>query len=393
MTGFRSFLAVAVLATVSVPASAQLPQTRITSVFPPGGQQGVSVEVTVGGGTDLDELDRMVFSHPGVTAVQKQDAAGNPVANTFTVTIAAGVPAGLYDVRVAGLFGVSNPRVFRVDSLPEIAEVEPNNTAAQATPVAFGSTVNARANGGTDVDFYKVPVTAGQTLVVRAEAARLDSPMQPLLQLFSSTGRRVAESRRVFAQEASIVWTATHNDEMTLRVQDVVYSGGDQFVYRLNFDSRPMVDWISPSFVVANSPTTVTVFGRHLPNGQPTDRRLDGHPVYRQSVTIAPARQESLSEHQPRPRLLIRSGGMELMEIWFEQDRAHWLAVSEAADTPDQPTVAPFEATGSFAERSDEDIFRFDAKKGEAYVIEVFAQRLGSIADPLLMVERVDYSR
>lgn len=57
----------------------------------------------------------------------KLDANGNRVANTFTVTVAADVPAGLYDVRVRGLFGISNPRMFRVDSLPEIAEVEPNN--------------------------------------------------------------------------------------------------------------------------------------------------------------------------------------------------------------------------------------------------------------------------
>ena len=69
--------------------------------------------------------------------------------------------------------------------------------------------------------------------------------------------------------------------------------------------------------------------------------------------------------------------------------RAERSPVSEAAETPDQPATLPFEATGAFAERSDEDIFRFDAKKGEAWVAEVFAQRLGSIADPLLMVERV----
>ena len=122
-------------------------------MFPPGGQQGTTVDLTVGGGTDLDELDQMVFAHPGITAVQKLDANGNPVANTFTVTVAADVPSGLYDVRVRGLFGVSNPRMFRVDSLPEAAEVEPNNTLAQATPVTMESIINARANGGDGCGF------------------------------------------------------------------------------------------------------------------------------------------------------------------------------------------------------------------------------------------------
>ncbi|MFO1000700.1 MAG: hypothetical protein U0936_10190 [Planctomycetaceae bacterium] len=388
MTGIRFLLASAVLFLGASAASAQLPQTRITSVFPPGGQQGVAVDVAVGGGTDLDELDYMIFSHPGIVAVQKKDANGNPVANTFTVTVAADVAPGLYDVRVKGLFGVSNPRVFRVDSVPEVAEIEPNKLVAQATPVAFGSVVNARANGGTDVDFFKVPVAAGQTLVVRSEAARLDSPMQPMMQLFNAAGRRVAESRRISLQEASIVYTATAAEEMVLRVQDVVYGGGDQFVYRLAFDSRPMVDWISPSFVVAGTPTTVTVFGRHLADAEKTDKVLGGHPVFKKQMTMTPATSTPIGASATAAFAdsfwwnavdgnLVRVG------------QAALASISEAAETPDQATTLPFEAAGSFGEKSDEDIFRFDAKKGEAWVIEVFAQRLGSIADPLLMVERI----
>lgn len=389
MTGIRLCLAAAVVAAASLNASAQLPQTRITSVFPPGGQQGASVDLTVGGGTDLDELDQMVFSHPGLTAVQKKDANGNPVANTFTVAVAADVVPGLYDVRVRGLFGVSNPRMFRVDTLPELAEAEPNNAKAQATPVTLGSIVNARANGGTDVDFFKVSVAAGQTIVIRSEAARIDSPMQPHLQLFNGSGRRVAESRRVFAQEASVVYTATQAEELVLRVQDTVYSGGDQFVYRLAFDSRPLVDWISPAFVVANTPTPVTLFGRHLPGGQPTDRKLAGQPVFQQQVTIDPAASKTPVGASATAAFADSFwwNGMEGNLVRVGQSLL--APISEAVETPDQTSGLPFEATGSFAEKSDEDIFRFDAKKGEAWVIEVFAQRLGSIADPLLMVERV----
>jgi len=389
MTGIRIFLAAAFVAAAGAQASAQLPQTRITSVFPPGGQQGTSVDLTVGGGTDLDELDQMVFLHPGITAVQKLDANGAPVTNSFTVSVAPDVAPGLYDVRVRGLFGVSNPRMFRVDSLPEIAEVEPNNVIAQATPVTLGSTVNARANGGTDVDFFKLSITTGQTLVIRSEAARLDSPMQPRLQLFNASGRRLADSRRVFSQEASLVYTATQDEELFLRVQDLVYSGGDQFVYRLSFDSRPIVDWISPSFVVADAPTNVTVFGRHLPDGQPTDQKLAGHTIFRKEIVVAPA--------VDGPVVGAAATSAFADSFWWNgidgnlvrMGRGPLPAISETADTAEQAMTVPFEASGSFAERSDEDVFRFDAKKGEAWIIEVFAQRLGSNADPLLMVERV----
>ncbi len=388
MTGIRLFLAIVVAATAQQ-AFAQLPQTRITSVFPPGGQQGTTVDLTVGGGTDLDEVDQMVFAHPGITAVPKLDANSNPVANTFSVTVAADVPAGYYDVRVRGLFGVSNPRIFRVDSLKEVVEVEPNNTQAQATPIAMETIINARANGATDVDFYRVAVKAGQTLVVRSEAERIDSPMQPMLQLFNTSGRRLADSRRVFVQEASLVYTAAQDEELIVRVQDAVYGGGDQFVYRLSFDSRPIVDWVSPAFVAHNVPTTVTVYGRHLPNGRPTERKLNGQTVYQQQMNIVPTKGRELIGASATAAFADsfwwNAVDGNLLRIGLA-DRA---PVSESAETPDQPVTLPFEATGAFAERADEDVFRFDAKKGEAWVVEVFAQRFGSIADPLLMIERV----
>ncbi len=388
MTGIRFLLAIAATL-VAQHASAQLPQTRITSIFPPGGQQGTTVDVAVGGGTDLDELDQMVCAHPGITAAAKLDANGNPVANTFVVTVAADVPVGLYDVRVRGLFGISNPRMLRVDSLPEAAEVEPNNAVAQATSVTINTIINARANGATDIDFYRISVTAGQTLVVRSEAEKIDSPMQPLLQLYNTNGRRLAESRRVLTQEASLVYTAAQDEELIVRVQDAVYGGGDQFVYRLAFDTRPLVDWMSPDFVVRNTENAVMVFGRYLPAGQATEITIDGQKVFQQQVTIAatsgsnPVGASATAAFadsfwwNAMPGNLVRIGLSDLAPG------------AESLDASDKVVTLPFDAAGAFAERSDDDSFRFDAKKGEAWVIEVFAQRLGSIADPLLMVERV----
>ncbi|MFN9718624.1 MAG: hypothetical protein ACK58L_08030 [Planctomycetota bacterium] len=375
---------------LSQTAFAQLPQTRLSSIFPPGASKGTSVEVTVGGGADLDELEQMVFSHPGIVASSKTDASGAVVANVFHVTVSGDVPPGLYDCRVRGLFGVSNPRMFRVDTLSEIAETEPNNAKVQATPVVLGSIVNARANGGTDVDFYSVKVAAGQTLVLRSECARLDSPMQPWIQLFAGNGRRVAESRRVFGQEASLVYTATQDDEFIVRVQDAVYGGGDTFVYRLAFDSRPLVDWIAPSFVVSDGPTTVTLYGRHLPGGTPAEQKLAGQPVFQQQITIDPAAFKG-------PVGASATAAFADSFWWNGVDgnlirigRSARPAVVEIPGTAEQPVAVPLEIAGSFSERADEDIYRFDAKKGEAWIIEVFAQRMGSNADPLLMVERIN---
>ena len=380
------------VATVFLPSVsfAQLPQTRITSLFPPGAARGGSVDVTVGGGADLDEVDQLVFSHPGMTAVQKRDASGNPVANTFTVTVAADVPGGFYDARVRGLFGISNPRVFRVDSLAEGAEVEPNNAAAQATPASVDSIMNGRSNGAADVDFFRIPVKAGQTISISSEAARIDSPMQPLLQLFSAAGRRLVESRRIFSQEASVVWTATADEELMLRIQDAVYGGGDQFVYRIAISVRPLVDWVEPAFVAAGGASEVSVFGRHLPGGEPTALTVGGQPIYRIKASVDPA--------AGRSPIGASATAAAADTFWWNgvdgnlvrMGRSELAPVLESAAGPEQSVTLPVDVSGAFAERADEDIYRFDAKKGESWVIDVAAGRLGSIADPLLMVEKIN---
>ncbi|MBL8819166.1 MAG: hypothetical protein JNL58_24260 [Planctomyces sp.] len=370
-------------------ACAQLPQTRITSVFPAGAQAGTTAEITVTGGTDLDEVDQLIFSHPGITAIQKKDANGNPVASTFVVAVDATVPAGLYDARVRGLFGISNPRTFRVDNVPESAETEPNNEIAQATALPFGSVVNARSNGGADIDFFRIPVAAGQTIVVRSEAARLDSLMQPAVQLFNSSGRRLQESRRMFGQDAVMVYTSPVAEDLIVRVSDIVYGGGNEYVYRLCVDSRPQVDFVLPLVVSRDQPSDVTVFGRNLPGGQPTSMKIGNTPLQQKIVRVEPAALSSSAAGFP-------SYSASLETVWWNGSEGSLIPVCPAASAGQseiedgtEPTLAlPLDLSGSFHGK-DEDAVRFNAAKGETWVIDVFAHSIGSTADPLLMVEKV----
>lgn len=52
------------------------------------------------------------------------------------------------------------------------SEVEPNNTGATGTPVTVGQTIRGTVSAGSDVDFYRLPLTAGQHIVVFADSAQ-----------------------------------------------------------------------------------------------------------------------------------------------------------------------------------------------------------------------------
>src|SRR3954468_18381877 len=79
---------------------AELPLARLQSVFPPGGRQGSTVEVTLAG-LDLDDVSALRFSDRRLTA-----KAGSG-AGKFVVTVAGDAPVGVYDLRAVGRFGVS----------------------------------------------------------------------------------------------------------------------------------------------------------------------------------------------------------------------------------------------------------------------------------------------
>ena len=103
-------------------------------------------------GPVADELSALLFSDPGIVALPAKDDSGAGIANTFDVSVGKGVEPGYYEVRLRGLFGISNPRTFRVDTLPEINEAEPNNTVDVAQVASVNQIINARADAAGAVE-------------------------------------------------------------------------------------------------------------------------------------------------------------------------------------------------------------------------------------------------
>ena len=164
LAGF-AFLSL-IFGTLSHVAAQQLPRATLSSVFPAGGKQGGTLDVTVSGG-DLDDSNKLTFSHPGITAKQKLDGSGVPVANQYNVTIAKNVPVGFHDVRVSGgRFGVTNVRSFAVGDLPEI--VSNGGTGLEnATEVKLGTIVNGQAPS-RNYAYYKAVSYTHLTLPTKA---------------------------------------------------------------------------------------------------------------------------------------------------------------------------------------------------------------------------------
>jgi hypothetical protein len=407
----RCVLAVSAIALVfrALPALAQLPDARLFSVFPPGGQQGTKLDVTLAG-VDLDGVDRLLFSRAGITAVAKIlepdefAPTARPAPNQFTVTIAPDVPAGRYEMRAVGKYGVSNPRSFVVGREEALTEVEPNNTLERANEVKLGATINGRCDAGTDLDHFKFAARAGQRLLIDCEARRIDSRLEAVLVVLDSKGRELARAAAAGCQDPLLDFSVPADGEYTLVVHDFIYGGSNEYFYRLTLGAGPHVDFVFPPAGVAGSKTAFRVYGRNLPGGQPAQGlTVDGRPLEVLSAEIqmpsgpeAQAIAAELPIESPEAsvdgiafRLPTPSGPANPVLVSLAS--APVVAETEPNDKPDkaQRITTPCECAGQFYPANDFDWYTFEAKQGEVLWIELFSQRLGVASDPFLLVQQV----
>lgn len=382
-----------VCAVVAPLAQAQpLPVARLTSVFPLGGQVGKTVEVAVAG-AELDDPKELHFSHPGIVGAPKGDPS------KFAVTVAPGVPPGVYEARFVGRFGVSNPRAFMVGNLPETNETGSNQSLETASPATVNSVVNGMANANA-ADYYKFKAAKGQRLFVESFAKSLDSRMDISTLILNSEGRELDRNRH----EGVLDFTAPEEGEYILKVQDFLFKGGPEYFYRVSLASGPHLDFVFPPVGVAGTKGKFWLYGRNLPGSAVVkDVKASGKPLEKLEVQIdVPSAPEALQGLRTSALVRPAAAGLDGFEYRFTSPEgvsnpvfvgiATDPVVAESNDNnnPDspQPVKLPVEFVGQFYPRGDQDWISFEAKKGEVYWVELTSARLGIPSDPFVLIQK-----
>ncbi len=382
---------------------AQLPQTRLSSIFPPGGQAGTTLELKLTSGTDLDEVDRLYFNHAGLKAAPKMRESGGKkfsVTNTFLVSIDENVPPGLYEVRAAGLFGMSNPRTFVVGDREESREKEGNNTPAQAAEIKLNQVVNGSV-GGADIDYFKFDGKQGQRIIATCLARRIDSRLTATLEVYDSNGRRLGFGRDNVRRDPLVDISLPADGTYFVKLYDSVYGGGNEYTYRLSVGTAPHIDFVIPISGLPGSTGKYTLYGRNLPGGVSAGVTLDGRPLEKLEVSISLPQEGSTL--QSIDHLTPVESGIDAISYVHQSPSGNsnpvliYLATApvvvehEPNDHPaqSQNISVPAEFVGQFQAVGDEDYVNFEAKSQEIYYIEVFGQRCGTTVDPLFVLYQI----
>jgi hypothetical protein len=225
----RSLCLLALFSTSALVAQqVTLPLPRLLTMMPMGGQAGQQVQVTITG-ENIEDVSGLTFSTPKISA---KPVAG--ATNQFLVSIAADLPAGVYDARVMSRLGISSARAFSVNRLPEVLRTKPNNTLETALPLAVGSICNATMTKRA-VDYYSFQGVKGQAVAVDCAAVGIDSRLTPVLVLADARGADLKVNRT----GGMIDFTPPADGTYIIKVSDLTYQGGERHFYRLAIQKGP----------------------------------------------------------------------------------------------------------------------------------------------------------
>mgnify|MGYP002624022665 CR=1 FL=1 len=347
-----------VISFLSIVATTNAAVPSVTSFFPPGGQRGSKVTVTLTG---------KVAPWPPVVWTRESDLNIRPLKKSgqLEVTIAKDAVPGLRMIRIANAEGASDLRPFLIGTLKEINEKESNNDFRQ--PMKLDETmltVNGQLSPRGDVDCFSLPLKKGQTLVASVTAnEQLASPMDAVLQVLDEKGFVVQRNHDFHGLDPQLTFTAPRDGRYVIRLfcfpaspnSTIGFAGGADYVYRLTMTTGPYLEQVTP-LAIQKPSDVLSPIGWNLPSGMKLSVDSKTGAVY--SPTGASSAKVLLDSHPCLSEEMARSRALSL----------------------------PVTISGRIEEKSEIDAFRIQATAKQRYVIQVDGPDLRSPIDPLLTV-------
>ncbi len=140
--------------------------------------------------------------------------------------------------------GISPSAVgFRIASVPNYLEVEPNNDFENLAAIEMPHAFNGIIQAAGDQDFFKFTAKAGQAFHVQCFARRIGSGLDPVINIFAADKKHIVGDDDTRRPDCYIRFQAPADGEYFLRVRDHLNRGDPGFVYRVEFNP------IAPSLV------------------------------------------------------------------------------------------------------------------------------------------------
>ncbi|MDR2762999.1 MAG: PPC domain-containing protein [Planctomycetaceae bacterium] len=318
----------------------------------------------------------------------KRPVEGMTQGVVLEVTIDADAEVGERDLRLFTSSGMTKPVRFIVGEVRELCELEPNDfdgepkTQFEAMgrvgsdilpkklrrlePQELPITFNGQIRNG-DVDRFSFKAEAGRKIVISVQARQLSPYLadavpgwfQAAITLFDSAGKKItsASSYR-FNPDPAIFFEPAKSGVYSVEIQDSVFRGRDDFVYRLSIGESVVVTSIFPLGGKAGTQTVAEIDGWNLPTNKII---FDTDPKKQGTQTIQMLQKKSL-----------------LYPLKYVVDVLPELTESESNDgiESSQKIETPVVINGRIDSKRDVDYFSFAGKLGETIIFDAAALSL-----------------
>ncbi|WP_425614449.1 hypothetical protein NA78x_004317 [Anatilimnocola sp. NA78] len=375
----RTFAALLLLAACPLIATAQTGYPMLMSIKPIAATVGQTSEHTIVSRYTMYGAYQILVSGQGVTGevvpseIKPADAAKKPVEQLkVRFHVAVDALPGVRDVRVVTPLGVSTVGQLVVGTGPVVVEGSNNDSLDKATVVQVPATICGCVEKAEDVDFFKFHATAGQALNFHVWAGRLQDKIHdlqqhcdPILMLRNSAGVTIAASDNYFRADPLLSHKFEQEGDYVLEIRDVRYQGNQYWEYAIEVSPQPVVESVFPLGVARNATTELKGAGFLLAD----------KPLSVQLPADAPLGQQWLqatSDERTTSPFAVEVTDLPLVAELADENNS-----AEKA----QSITVPAGVNGRLGAEGDVDYFAFDAKKGDAYSLEIVARRRNSQLD------------
>lgn len=348
------------------------PKPELARAEPRGLQRGITTRIKLIG-SNLLAATELKLANTNLTGKLEQttnDAAGM---RWVSLTAAGDLAPGPYEISVASKGGESSKLKLYVDDLPQLIEAEASTTSVTATnlPLSFWGSIEAMG----DTDQVEFTTQAGQMLVFDLNAKSLGSKLNAVLTLSDSEGKVLASNNDFDGSDPFLAYKFPAAGSYTIRVNDLILGASKDHFYRLTIGALPYVTACFPLSVPADSETQVDLIGFNLPSGH--------------HVKVKAGKPGEMDLPLDASRFRTRKGFKVIVGKGSE------VVEKEPNDSPAQATSIPVpcgvNGRLSFAQgMADSDLFRFEAKAGQTWIVETAAAQRGSPADTRIEILHPD---
>jgi len=301
---------------------------------------------------------------------------------------------------------VTSPIRFVVGTLPEVSEIEPNDTESPVVSewmpgvvsderirrlpqaqrdelvrragrnietldtLTLPVVVNGQIRGG-DVDRFRFHAERGQKLVFAMQARHLIPYLadavpgwfQGMLTLYGPNGQEFSHATSYrFEPDPLICFEVPETGVYTIEVRDTLFRGRDDFVYRISMGETPLVTAVFPLGGQIGDKVETALQGWNLPA---TAVRFD------------------TSFSSPSMQMIREvNGHLLLRPIRYAVDTLPEIVVPASADN--LAVTLPVMINGRILTATGVDSFQFTGRAGETMVCDVAARSLDSMLDAVL---------